>query len=256
MLFAGIDVGAQSVKAVIIKDNKILSQAIIITEEEGNIASRQCMEEALEKGGHRWEELKFTVATGVGKAEVSFAGKQRSEQMCHGRGAKFLFPSARTVLDVGAEGCKAVKLNERGDVIDFANNSKCAAGTGSFLEAMARIMEVSLEDMGEISLKATQRAKISNFCAVFAESEVISQIHKGYSREQILAGIHYSMADRISDLVGRVGLMDDVVMTGGGAKNIGLVKALEEIINKKILIPSEPLTVGALGAALIASSLV
>lgn len=254
MPYAGIDVGAQSIKAVILEGNKILSHAILITEEDGSVASTQALEEALDRAALKMADLKFIVSTGVGRSEVPAAGKQRSEQMCHGRGARFLFPSARTVLDVGAEGCKAVKLSERGDIVDFANNSKCAAGTGAFLEAMARILEVSLEEMGELAVKAKDKVKISNFCAVFAESEVISQVHKGYPRDQILAGIHYSMADRISDLMGRVGLIDDVVMTGGGAKNIGLVKALEEIIKKKILIPPEPIIVGALGAALIAAS--
>lgn len=253
MPYAGIDVGAQSIKTVILEGEKILAYSILITEEEGSLASTQALEEALDKASLHRADVKFIVSTGVGKAEVSAADKQRSEQICHGRGARFLFPSARTVLDVGAEGCKAVKLSERGDIVDFANNSKCAAGTGAFLEAMARILEVSLEEMGELAVKAENKVKISNFCAVFAESEVISQIHKGYPRDQILAGIHYSMADRISDLMGRVGVVDDVVMTGGGAKNIGLVKALEGIINKKIFIPPEPIIVGALGAALIAS---
>ena len=172
--------------------------------------------------------------------------------LCHAKGAHWLFPSARTVIDIGAESSKVMRLNEDGGVEDFAGNDKCAAGTGIFLDTMAKAMEVPVEEAGELSLNYTEKARISSMCAVFAESEVVSHIHRGTSRNDILAGIHESIADRVFGMSNRVGIKDDVVLTGGVALNIGMVKALEEKLERKIYVPEDPRITGALGAALIA----
>jgi len=252
MTFAGVDVGARSVKLVILRDGEILFAKAVATEEEGAVASQQLIEEVLWETNLSSDELWHIVSTGEGRATVSFANTRRSEQLCHARGARWLFPSARTVLDVGYEGSRAMKLNEEGRVIDFALNSRCAAGSGAFLEAMTHIVEMPLEEMGMMAATAKRRAKISSYCAVFAESEVISNIHRGVSKERIVAGIHESVVDRLVEVLRRVGIVEDVVITGGVAKNIGVIKALERNLGLEVKAPADPQVVGALGAALIA----
>lgn len=252
MTFAGVDVGARSVKLVLLRDGEVLFAKVVATEEEGAVASQRLIEEALRQTNLSLAQLSHIVSTGEGRATVSSANTQRSEQLCHARGAYWLFPSARTVLDVGYEGSRAMKLNEEGRVVDFALNSKCASGSGAFLEAMTRIVEMSLEEMGIMAATAKSRAKISSYCAVFAESEVISNIHRGVSTERIVAGIHESVVDRLVEVLRRVGIERDVVVTGGVAKNIGVIKALERNLDLELKTPEEPQIVGALGAALIA----
>ena len=167
--------------------------------------------------------------TGWGADDVTFADGKSSEQVCAAKGAKFLIPTARTVLDMGAEGSRAMKLSPEGILEEFVNNSKCASGTGSFIELGAVYLQVPIEKMGELSLAADGVAEVSSMCAVFAESVIISNIHKGESLERIAAGIHKSAATRVSELLGRIGVADDVVFVGGPAKNNGLVKILEEM---------------------------
>ena len=256
MTFVGVDVGAQSIKLVILRDGDILYSRVLFTEEEGAIASQRVMEQALERLNLSFDDLSHAVATGVGRGTVPFADMQRSEQLCHARGAYWLLPSARTVLDIGAEGSRAMKLNDQGRVVDFAINSKCAAGTGAFLEAMTKIMEMPVEEMGMLAARAKRKAKISSYCAVFAESEVISSIHRGVSKERIVAGIHESVVDRLIEILGKVGIREDVVVTGGVAKNIGIIKGLEGRVGLEMKVPSDPQLVGALGAALIAQDVI
>jgi predicted CoA-substrate-specific enzyme activase len=274
MTTAGIDVGTQSIKVVVLSNSHILSTKTdhncsdkacsvasnihiiatktLVTEEGGEIASRTALEDILAETGLSWSDLKYIVATGVGRSTVDFAQKTRTEQLCHGRGGFYSFPTARTVLDIGAEGTRAMKLDEKGRVKNFVCNSKCAAGTGAFLEIMATLLEVSLDEVGELACRAQRIERVSSYCTVFAESEVISHIHKGKSKETILAGIIESVAERSFELVQKIGIEQDIVLSGGAVKNSGLRKALERMVGEQLLSLPDPQITGALGAALIA----
>lgn len=252
MTFAGVDVGAESVKVVVLRDSEILFSKTTVTEEEGEVASQQAMEEALKELNLSCNDLSYVVSTGVGRSTVGFANMQRSEQLCHARGGLWLFPSARTVLDAGAGGSRAMRLNEEGRAVDFATNSKCAAGTGAFLEAVTRLMEMPVEKMAELAASTKNKVRVSSYCAVFAESEVISHIHRGAPVASIAAGIHEAVVDRLIEILNRVGVRQDVVFSGGVAKNKGIVRALEQRLGFGVKLPEEPLVIGALGAALIA----
>jgi len=252
MIVAGIDVGSLSTKVVVMQDDEILSANTLTTGEEAAVMAEKTLNQALRKANISFDQLENIVATGYGRKSVPFTDKSKSEMMCHARGAYWLFPSARTVIDIGAESVKVIRLNENGGVEDFAGNDKCAAGTGIFLDTMAKAMEVPIEEVGEISLKYKERAQISSMCAVFAESEVVSHVHRGTPRNDILAGIHESIAERIFGMSNRVGIKEDVVITGGVAKNIGMIKALEEKFGVKVYVPEDPEIIGAFGAALIA----
>jgi len=255
MLFAGIDVGAQSVKVAVLSDNKLVFSSTTVTDEEGGVAARQALDKALVALRLPFNSLTAVVSTGIGKDGVAFATGKRTEEICHSRGAYWLFPLARTVLDVGAGGYRAMRLDNRGKLIDFANNSKCAAGTGSFLDAVTRVLDTRLEEIGTMAVSAKKRASVSSYCAVFAESEIIGNIHRGVPKECILAGVCYSVAERLAEVLHRVKIAKDIVMTGGVAQNIGVVKALEEIVGLKVKVPHEPQIVGALGAALFAEEM-
>jgi predicted CoA-substrate-specific enzyme activase len=252
MLVAGIDVGAVSAKAVILSDGQILSHGVIVSGEEAAVAAQGVMELALEQAGLALADIEYIVATGIGKATVSLAQKTKSEVVCLGKGVSSLFPEARTAIDIGAESSKVLRLNDLGGVEDFAGNDKCASGTGVFLEAAAKILEVPLEQLGALSLGAPRPAPISGMCAVFAESEIISHVHTEVPKEEIIAGVHSAIADRVSAVVNKVGPRELVVMTGGVARNVGMVRALEEKIGFEISVPEVPEIAGALGAALIA----
>jgi predicted CoA-substrate-specific enzyme activase len=278
MITAGIDVGIQSIKAVVLSNNHIeasetdhdcnggtqrvpgsatsnihiVAAKTLITEEEGAIGSRIVLEDILTQTGLSLSDINYIVATGAGRSTVSFAHKTRTEQLCHARGAFYSFPTARTVLDIGAEGTRAMKLDQKGGVKNFACNSKCAAGTGAFIEIMATLLEVSLDEVGESACRAPGIERVSSYRTVFAESEVISHIHKGKSKETILAGIVESVAERSFELLQKIGIERDVVLSGGTAKNIGIRKALERMGGEEFLCPPDPQIAGALGAALIA----
>jgi predicted CoA-substrate-specific enzyme activase len=254
MAFIGIDVGAQTIKIVVLKEENLFSK-IIVGKGEEVFFDKVILEEFLKGSGLSLEEVFSILATGVGKSTISIADKKRSEEICHARGAYWIFPSVRTVLDIGAEGSRAMKLDEGGRVVDFTVNSKCAAGTGTFLEAMAKIMELSVEEMGQLAVEATGKARISSYCAVFAESEVISNIHRGIPKEHIISGIHESIVDRLVELLNTIKIKEDLALCGGVAKNIGVIKALEKRIGLKVCVPEKPEITGALGAALIAQDL-
>ncbi len=252
MAVAGIDVGSLTAEAVIFSDGKVLSYAIIPTGVSSKTAAERVTAEALNRAGIKFDHLEYVVATGYGRISVPFANKQVTEITCHGKGAYFLYPAARTVIDIGGQDSKVVRLGDRGSVVDFAMNEKCAAGTGRFLEVMAQALEVKLEDMAVIARKASRSVPISSMCTVFAESEVVSLIAEGAPREEIIRGLHEAVAERTAGLVHRVGLEKQVVMTGGVAKNAGAVRCLEEKLKVKIIVPEEPQIAGALGAALAA----
>ena len=250
MFFAGIDIGAQSVKAVIFDGRKVIGRKCLITEEEAETAARRIYEDLLADLGLRPEDVEKVVATGWGAGKISFAAGKSSEQVCAAVGARWLLPAARTVVDMGAEGCRVMKLGPDGVLEDVISNAKCASGTGSFIELGAVYLKVPIEQMGALSMAADGAAEVSSTCAVFAESIIISNIHAGESRERIAAGIHKAAAARVLDLIGRVGLAEEIVMVGGGALNLGLVKTLEDMTGKAIVVPEHPRCVLALGAAI------
>lgn len=253
MKFAGVDVGSISTEVVVVDESgQVVSQAIGFTGADSVAASEKTLEEALGSAGIERDDIARVVSTGYGRERVPFAHDKVTEITCHGRGAAYLFPDARTVVDIGGQDSKVIKIDGSGKVKNFQMNDKCAAGTGRFLEVMARALEVELIQMGPLGLESTQKVAVSSVCTVFAESEVVGLIHQGLDRKDIIQGIHSAVADRTRALVGRVGIESQVVMTGGVAKNQGVVHALSGRIGEKLHIPEEPQIVGALGAALIA----
>jgi (R)-2-hydroxyacyl-CoA dehydratese activating ATPase len=247
--FAGVDIGSTMTKVVIVGGGKETSLIGPTGPEHRKLANR-VMEEALTMAGIAFDNVTYVVATGYGRINVPFADRQITEITCHAKGLSSLIPSARTVVDIGGQDSKGIRI-ENGKVVDFVMNDKCAAGTGRFLEIIAEALGVSLSKMGELSLAAEKPAVIGNMCTVFAEQEVISQLAAGESVPNLVAGIHQAIAGRIFALVNKLKIKPDIAITGGGAKNIGLVKALELRFDCPVLIPAEPLLTGALGAALI-----
>jgi predicted CoA-substrate-specific enzyme activase len=254
MAVAGIDVGSQSTKVVILEGDRILAAVTLKTGEPGESEARQAMEEALRQARLKQEDMKSVISTGAGRSSVPFAQKQRSIVTCLARGAYFLYPQARTVLDAGAENSTGIRLSDDGTVEDSVGNDKCAAGAGVFLDTMSRMLRIPLAELGAESLKATNAETITSTCAVFAESEVVSLVHRDppVPLANILAGIHESMANRLFGMAQRVGMQSDLVMTGGVSMNIGIIRAMEARLGKPVLVPEDPRIVGALGAAIIA----
>jgi len=256
MYTCGIDVGSVSTEVVILnsKSNKIESYMIIPTGSDSKNAARKAFDDSLRKAGIKSNKIKAIVATGYGRINIPFAGKNITEISCHARGAISTFPDLKTVIDIGGQDSKVIKL-EDGNPIDFLMNDKCAAGTGRFLEVMAKALEINLEEFAHIFIKTSDKVDITSTCTVFAESEIVSLIGHGVDKNKIIKGLIYSIADRITSMVERVGLEEPVCMTGGVAKNLGVVKALEEKLGVKINIPDEPQITGALGAAYLAQNL-
>jgi predicted CoA-substrate-specific enzyme activase len=254
MAVAGIDVGSQSTKVVILEDDRILAGVILNTGESGESEARQALDEALRQARLSLEDLKGVLSTGAGRMSVTFAYRQRSTVSCLARGAHFLYPQALTVLDAGADGSTAIRLSADGTVEDSAINERCAASGGVFLDTMSRMLRIPLAELGVESLKATIAETISSTCAVFAESEVVSLVHRDppVPVANILAGIHESVANRLFGLAQRVGTQPEVMMCGGVSKNIGIIRAMEAKLGKPVLVPEDPQIVGALGAALLA----
>jgi predicted CoA-substrate-specific enzyme activase len=249
-LFAGIDIGAQSAKAAIFDGERMLGARVAVTDDEADAAARQVYDGLLEELELGADDVAAVFATGWGARDISFADRRSSEQVCAALAARWEFPTARTVLDMGAEACRAMKLDSSGALKDFANNSKCASGTGAFIELGADFLKVPVEDMGRLSLAADGVADVSTTCAVFAESVIISHIHAGETPERIAAGVHRSAATRAHELLGRLGIVEDVVMLGGAALNRGLVQELENMVELRIHVPKRPRAAVALGAAI------
>jgi predicted CoA-substrate-specific enzyme activase len=254
MAVAGIDVGSQSTKVVIMEGDRILAAVTLKTGESGESEARQAMDEALRQARLKLGDMKNVVSTGAGRVSVPFARKQRSIVSCLARGAHFLYPQARTVLDAGADSFTAISLSAEGTVEDSAINDRCAANVGVFLDTMSRMLRIPVAELGAESLKATHAETITSTCAVFAESEVVSIIHRTppVPIANILAGIHESMVNRLFGLAQRVGMQSEVVMSGGVSKNIGIIRAMEAKLGNPVLVPEDPQIVGALGAALVA----
>lgn len=253
MITAGIDCGAKTVKVVVLKDGQIVGKSLVMAGIDTKGASEKAYDEALQQAGLSRQDVEKVVATGAGKMEAEFRNGEVTEVSADARGAVQLFPQARTLIDVGAEEGRAVRVDARGKVVDFAINDKCAAGAGAFVEAMARALEVGLEEMGKLSLRATQAVPMNAQCAVFAESELVSLVHAKTPKPDMARAIHDAIADRIVSMVRRVGMEPEVVLIGGLAKNAGFVNALGRDLEAEVKLPEEPELVGALGAALVAA---
>jgi predicted CoA-substrate-specific enzyme activase len=253
---AGIDIGSITAKAAVMSGEELLGTRVIFTGYHSEAAGRRVFTELLAELGLSRGQIGRIVATGYGRKNVTIADKAVTEIMCHAAGARFLDATVRSLIDIGGQDSKAVLMDENGRVVNFTMNDKCAAGTGRFLEVMARALEADLDEFGALSLKAERPAMISSLCTVFAESEVISLIAKGESRENIIAGIHEAIASRISAMAGRIGLIAPVMMTGGVARNIGVVRALEKAIGMPVVVSPYAQLTGAIGAARLALELV
>jgi len=233
----------------------VVASVIGVSGPEHRRLANRVMAEALANAGLNFDDITYVVATGYGRINVPFADKQITEISCHARGTSSLLPAARTVIDIGGQDCKGIKL-KNGQVADFVMNDKCAAGTGRFLEVIAEALGIKLEEMGELSLTANNEASISSVCTVFAEQEVVSKLAEGVPVAELVAGIHKALATRIYRMVSRLKIEKEVAVTGGGAKNIGLVRALEAKLAYSVIIPPEPLLTGAIGAALLGKDIV
>lgn len=249
MIAVGIDVGGKNAHVVILKDGEILAKGEAATGIQKAEAAEKLYEETLKKAGLKREDVGSVVATGSAGKRVSFADGVIPDAAADARGVSRLIPSAQTVIDVGAEEGRVVKVSPKGKVLDFAINEKCAAGTGTFVEAMARALEITVEEMAKISLNSNQSIPMNAQCAVFGESEVVSLIHQKIAKQDIAKAVHDAIAGRIASVARIVGLEKDVVMIGGMARNGGFVDALKKEADMDIIVPDDPDFVGALGAA-------
>ncbi len=248
---AGVDAGSTYTKAAILDDaGNLIATAILMTGVKITEAARKAYNEVLQKAGIKENDVKFLVGTGYGRYNITFGNIQVTEISCHAKGAHYLFPSTRTVLDMGGQDTKAIRINDRGEVVDFCMNDKCAAGTGRFIEGAAKVLGLSLKEVGELSLRGKKAVKISSTCAVFAETETMEQLAWGNSIEDVLYGVHTSMAIRSIGLLRRVGIEPEVTFTGGVSQNVGMVKCLEEQLKMKVNVSPLTMYCGAIGAAL------
>lgn len=253
MIVAGIDIGSSSSKAVILENDKLLSWSINSTTPDGLETALNVMEQALKKAGLHLEQIKHIISTGYGRVSVPFAQENITEISCHALGSHKLFPHVRTILDMGGQDCKVIRCDKHGKVVNFAMNDKCAAGTGRYLERIANILGLPLEKTGPLSFNIIEeKVPINSYCAVFAERDVQLLVRQGKYRNDILAGAYQSIIERIYSLCVRVGIQEPLSISGGIAKNSGVVKRLEEKLGIKAYIADEPQIIGALGAALFA----
>lgn len=251
--FAGIDVGSLSTEVVILDAlNRTIGYSIVETGANSTDAAQAALNQALVTAGISSTHLVITVATGYGRGSVPWADRKATEISCHALGASHHFPDIGTVIDIGGQDSKVIRVGKNGKVLDFAMNDKCAAGTGRFLEVMADKLRVPLDEMGDLSLTAETEASISSVCTVFAESEVVSLVAKNHPKAEILRGIHRAIVNRVWSMAQAIGVEGPVTMTGGVAKNRGIVALMGEKLERPIHIFKEPQIIGALGAALIA----
>jgi len=255
MIVAGVDIGSLTAKAVILQDTNILGYSIIPAGPDVVKVAEHTLTMALDKAGLGRDHLAAIVSTGYGRAKVPLASKAVTEITCDAKGAHYLFPETRMVIDIGGQDSKVISLDREGRVIDFAMNDKCAAGTGRFLEVMAQALEIDLNQLGPVSLKHKKSVVISSMCTVFAESEVISLIAEGYPKEDILNGLHQAIASRVAAMAQSLRVENMVTLSGGVAKNTGVVKALEQSLKVKVKVPLEPQIIAALGAAICAQEM-
>jgi predicted CoA-substrate-specific enzyme activase len=253
MVVAGVDVGAATAKAIIFNGKEIVGSCTLPTGHDIPIIAKQVMEAALEMAKLTMADVQYTTATGYGRNATPFANYTVTEIMCHAVGVNWVVPVARTVIDIGGQDSKAIRIDEAGRVLEFAMNDKCAAGTGRFLEVMARVLDLDIEEFADISLLSNNPLRISNVCTVFAESEVVGLRAKKCPREDIIAGLHKAAISRVVIMAKQVGIDDILVFSGGVAKNKAMIKALEDETGHKVVVPGDPQIIGALGAAIISS---
>jgi predicted CoA-substrate-specific enzyme activase len=271
MLTMGLDIGSRSAQCVILEDGRLLTYGNVETGPESVKTAYEAVDAAVHRKGDVWgkhrmplpdvetdhlriDDMDCIVATGYGRVVVPFADATLTEISCHGRGAHWLVPGASTVLDMGGQDCKGIRVDERGDVTNFIMNDKCAGGTGRFVEVMADALHVPLFDVGELSLKSTKHIVFTQVCAVFTKSEAVACMRQGESKADILAGLHAAIADRALSLLRRVGIADTFVITGGIGQNVGVVtKIREKLDGIAVTVPAEPQIAGAVGAALFAT---
>ena len=250
---AGVDVGSTQTKAVIVDEaGTIVARSLTATGANVIQAAQTAFEHALNEAGLEEQEVEFVVGTGYGRYKVTFGNTQVTEISCHGRGAVHMFPDTRTVVDMGGQDTKAIRVSAEGEILDFCMNDKCAAGTGRFLGAAASALDIPLDELGPTALKGERPVKISTTCTVFAESEILSWLGKGKKVQDILLGVHKSIAARSAGLLRRVGIEDQVTFTGGVAKNTAMVETLNQRLGLEVNVSDESHYMGALGAALFA----
>ena len=252
LFFAGIDIGSTMSKAVIVDASGVV-QAYVVgpTGAEHRRRANKVMEDVMLKAGIKLDEVAYIISTGYGRVSVPFADKQVTELTCHARGVSTLFPDVRTAIDIGGQDAKVLKI-KNGRLTDFLTNEKCAAGTGRFLEVAADTLGLELNEMGRISLQTDTPVKINSLCTIFAQQEIISRLSEGQPLADILAGVYIAVTTRVVKLARQLKVEPPVVFTGGVAKNVGMVKAMETVLSMPIMVPEEPLITGALGAAILA----
>ena len=250
----GVDIGSISSKAIALSDAGILASAIIPSRGVLSAAADEVIKQVLARARLAIGDIGYLVATGYGAASLPLADETANDISCQGRGIFYLFPSVRTAVDIGGQFSRAFRINNEGQTVSFVLSEKCAAGSGRLLQVIARVLQVDLQEMGELSLKSRNKVDLTTGCAVFNESEAVSRIAEGTLIEDIAAGIHRALAAKVQSLVERLGLEPDLSLIGGGAKNIGLIKSIEDKMGIKALIPDEPQLVAATGAALIAQT--
>ena len=254
MLTCGVDIGARSIDIVLYDGAQIIESSVADTGAFPKENARKAFDEVLRNGGVNSNEVDKVIATGYGRNYFEGADRVVSEILCHAAGSAYLFPSVRTIIDIGGQDSKMIEVGENNRVLNFAMNDRCAAGTGKFIEMVAATLNIPLDRTGETALQTTETCEISSMCAVFAESEIIGMLHKGVSREVILRGVFRSVARRTLGMAGKVSIGDDFIFTGGVAQNVGVLEAIKQETGKNnIKVPPNPQITGALGAAIIAA---
>jgi len=253
MIVAGCDVGSLSAEAVFMEDGRILGSEIIRVRPRAEQSAREVTERLLDRLGLTYDDLAYTVSTGYGRETIPFADYNISEISCHGRGAHYLVPSVRTVIDIGGQDCKAIRVDENGVLEDFVMNDKCAAGTGRSLELMSQYLGVDFSELDTLAEEADQAITITSQCSIFSELEIVHHLMEDKKAADIAAGINEAMARRVKMLVGRVGVKNDLAITGGVCKNADVVRNLEEMLGAEFVpFEEDPQIIGALGAAVFA----
>jgi len=253
MITAGCDIGSLTAKAVIMKDGKIIASEVILASAHPEKSATEVMNRTVEKAGIKMKDIEYCIGTGYGRKHIPFMNSEESEIACHARGAVWQVPSARTVVDIGGQDAKAIRMDEKGNVERYVYNDKCASGTGRFLEIIADSLDIKLDDMGALSGKAKEKLTLSNQCVVFAETEIISLVNEGKEIPDIVNALHQAVANRAASLARGILVQPDAVMTGGVAKNSGMFSALERALGVKLHKVDNPQINGALGAALFAA---
>jgi len=250
--FMGIDIGSVTGKGVITKNGDVAAYHVVSSGINYGRAAEKVREELLAKAKLSPEDVAYTIASGYGARNVYFASEKSADMVCSARGVNHVFPLARTIIDVGGQSTQVTRIDERGRVVNFVVSEKCASGSGRFLQVIANVLRMDLEDIGPLSLKSENPVTFTTGCAVFGESEAITRVCEGVSREDILAGVHGSLADKVSALVSRIGFEEQCALIGGGGLDVGLIKSIEEKLQIHLLVPAQPQIIVALGAALLA----